>query len=68
MATAKVTYSDQFTQDVKLHFHWNTEIIKAVDNGSPFLGDLMFSEASAIHTQIAKWTEEISNHLATEGN
>ncbi len=68
MTTAKVTYSDKFTQDVKSHFQGNDKIIKAVDEGSPFLGDLMATEASTIHNLYLAWAKGMSAHFEKSDN
>jgi len=60
-----VTYSNQFVQKVKTQFKGNFKIIKALQDGSPFLGELMSNEASAINDLYLDWAKvEMHKHFA----
>lgn len=56
--TITVTYSDQFKQKVESLFHGDVEVIKALQDGSPFLGEIMCDRASAIHDIHLVWMKE----------
>lgn len=64
---ATIIYSDNFRKKVEAQFNGNVEIIKALQDGSPFLGELMTDKASAIHDLYLDWAKvEMHNHFAEE--
>lgn len=67
--SATIKYSDKFRKKVETQFNGNVEVIKALQDGSPFLGELMNDEASAIHDLYLDWAKvEMHKHFAEEGS
>ena len=59
-----VTYSNSFSEKVKAQFKGNAKIHEALRDGSPFLGELMTDEASAINDLYLEWAKiEMHKHF-----
>jgi hypothetical protein len=64
-STTVVAYSDSFGKKVKAQFDGNVKILEALWDGSPFLGELMANEVSAINDLYLDWAKvEMHKHFA----